>query len=46
MNLDELNRHIADHHPNICQISVWRNDRQIYAHEWNGYRKTDCTHVM
>lgn len=46
MNLDELDRHIADHHPNICQISVWRNGREIYAREWNGYRKTDCTHIM
>jgi len=46
MNLDELDRFVAEREPNVCQISVWRGGRHIYSREWNGYRKTDCTHVM
>lgn len=46
MTLDDLNRCIGENEPNICQLCVWRGGREVYSREWNGYAKTDCTHVM
>ena len=46
MDLETLNTLVRDTQPNICQISVLRNGAEIYAHEWNGYARTDCAHVM
>lgn len=46
MKLDELYAYIQQTQPNICQISVLQNGQEIWSGEWNGYRKTDCTHIM
>ena len=46
MTREELKAHIREKEPNICQISVLKDGKEIYSDEWNGYRKTDCTHVM
>ena len=46
MTREELNNYIGEKEPNICQISVLKDGKEIYSGEWNGYMKTDCTHVM
>lgn len=46
MDQKELYKHIQENQPNICQISILHNGKEIYSEQWNGYRKTDCTHIM
>ena len=46
MNREELYARIQNQQPNICQIEVMQNGSEVYSAEWNGYRKTDCTHIM
>lgn len=46
MNQKELYRHIKENQPNICQIIILQNDREIYSAQWNGYQRNDCTHIM
>ena len=46
MNQKELYRHIKENQPNICQIRILQNDREIYSAQWNGYQRNDCTHIM
>ncbi|MBR2794906.1 MAG: serine hydrolase [Solobacterium sp.] len=46
MNIEELETYIREKEPNICQISVRKEGKEIYAREFNGYEKTDCTHIM
>ena len=46
MKLNELYAYIQQTQPNICQISVLQNGQEIWSGEWNGYRKTDCAHIM
>lgn len=46
MDHKELYRHIQESQPNICQISILQNGREIYSDQWNGYKRNDCTHIM
>ena len=46
MNANELHEYVEKTQPNICQISILRHGKEVYADEWNGYRRTDCTHIM
>ena len=46
MNKGDLETHIAGSQPNICQICVLKDGQELYSHEWNGYKRTDCTHIM
>ena len=46
MKPEELYPYIEKNQPNICQISVLQNGQEVWSGEWNGYRKTDCTHIM
>ena len=46
MNKGDLESYIAGSQPNICQICVLKNGQELYSHEWNGYKRTDCTHIM
>ena len=46
MDQKELYRYIQETQPNICQISIMQNGKEIYSAEWNGYQRTDCTHIM
>ncbi len=46
MNKKELHEYITETQSNICQISILRHGKEIYADEWNGYKKSDCTHIM
>ena len=46
MNKNEFHEFIAQTQPNICQISMFRHGVEVYSDEWNGYKKTDCTHIM
>ena len=46
MHQKELYRYIHENHPNICQISILQNGKEVYSAEWNGYQRTDCTHIM
>ena len=46
MKREELYACIQNQQPNICQIAVIQNGSEVYSAEWNGYRKTDCAHIM
>ena len=46
MEPQELYPYIQKNQPNICQISVLQNGQEIWSGEWNGYKKSDCTHIM
>ena len=46
MDKGNLESYIAENQPNICQVCVLKGGEEIYSHEWNGYRKVDCTHIM
>ena len=46
MDKKELHEQIMETQSNICQISILRHGKEIYADEWNGYGKNDCTHIM
>lgn len=46
MKREELYACIQNQQPNICQIAVIQNGSEVYSAEWNGYSKTDCTHIM
>ena len=46
MNKAELHEFIAKNQPNICQVAVYRDGNLVYTDEWNGYKDTDCVHVM
>ena len=43
--MKELYAYIQQNQPNICQISVLQNGLEVWSGEWNGYDKTDCTHI-
>lgn len=45
MKPKELYPYIEKKQPNICQISVLQNGQEIWVEAWNGYEKTDCTHI-
>ena len=46
MNKDELHDFIEKNQPNICQVAAYYDGKSVYSDEWNGYTKTDCTHIM
>ena len=46
MHSHDIETLVREKEPNICQISVWKDGREIYSGEWNGYRKKDCTHII
>lgn len=46
MDREKLHQYISEKQPNICQISVLHDGQGIYSDEWNGYKKTDCAHIM
>ena len=46
MSRDNQETYIAEHQPNICQICVLKDGKELFSQEWNGYIKTDCTHIM
>lgn len=46
MKREDLYACIQKRQPNICQIAVIQNGSEVYSAEWNGYRKTDCAHIM
>lgn len=46
MEPNELKELIAKTQPNICQIVVMRDGKEIFAGEWNGYKRNDCVHTM
>lgn len=46
MNAEEMEAYVRNNEPNICQISIRKDDVEIYSQEWNDYLKTDCTHIM
>lgn len=46
MNREELHDFIKEKQPNICQISCYKDGKEIYSDEWNNYKKTDTCHVM
>lgn len=46
INRKELYQYIQEKQTNICPISVLQNGNEVYFAEWNGYQRTDCTHIM
>ena len=45
MKPEELYLYIEKNQPNICQISILQNGQEVWFKAWNGYEKTDCTHI-
>lgn len=46
MNRKELHDFIKEKQPNICQISCYKDGKEVYSDEWNNYKKGDACHVM
>ena len=46
MNRKELHDFIKEKQPNICQISCYKDVKEVYSDEWNNYKKGDTCHVM
>ena len=46
MDRKDLVSYVGEKEPNICQIVVLKDGEEVFSNEWNGYKKTDCTHVM
>lgn len=46
MNKKELHDFIRKQQPNICQLSCFKDGKEVLSDEWNGYKKTDTCHVM
>lgn len=46
MNKEKLHSLIEKEQPNICQIFIYKDGKEIYSDEWNSYKKNDCTHIM
>lgn len=46
MNKVELHELIKEKQPNICQVSCYKNNVEVYSDEWNNYKKDDTCHVM
>lgn len=46
MNEAQLHELIEAKQPNICQVAAYRDGKLVYSDEWNGYKDTDCTHIM
>lgn len=46
MDQENLHSVVQIEQPNICQIVALKNGTEIYSHEWNHYKKSDCTHIM
>lgn len=46
MNKKELHELIQEQQPNICQITAYKDGKEVYSDEWNEYKKTDTCHVM
>ncbi|MEG1470563.1 MAG: serine hydrolase [Anaerovoracaceae bacterium] len=46
MDKEMLHNLVKNEQPNICQIVVLKDGKEVYSDEWNHYKKSDCTHVM
>ena len=46
MDKNDISAYVREKEPNICQICVWKDGTEVFSEEWNGYKKTDCTHIM
>ena len=39
MDRKELHDFIKEKQPNICQISCYKDGKEVYSDEWNNYKK-------
>lgn len=46
MNREDIAAYVREKEPNICQICIRKDGKEVFSEEWNGYAKTDCTHIM
>lgn len=46
MNKEQLHNFIKDKQPNICQISCYKNGKEVYSDQWNNYKASDTCHIM
>ena len=46
MRTEDITAYVRDNEPNICQICVLKDGKEVFSEEWNGYKKDDCTHIM
>lgn len=46
MHKETLHSLIEKEQPNICQMFIYKEGREIYSDQWNQYQKNDCTHIM
>lgn len=43
---EKLHDFIAQNQPNICQITAYKDNKEVYSDCWNNYKGDDCTHIM
>ncbi len=46
MNINELHALIEAKQPNICQITAYKDNRELYSDCFNDYKEDDCVHIM
>lgn len=46
MTVEQLHEYVKEHESNICQIVAYKDNKEVYSDEFNGYKKEDCTHIM
>ena len=46
MKRKDITAYVRENEPNICQICVLKDGKEVLSEEWNGYKKDDCTHIM
>ena len=42
----ELDEYIEEKQPNICQISCYKDGKEVYSDEWNNYKKIDFVPIF
>lgn len=45
MDKQKLHDFISKTQPNICQVVAYKEGKEVYSDEWNGYKKEDTCHV-
>ncbi len=46
INESEFYAYVAEHQPNICQVTVMQHGETVINDTWNGYKRDDTVHTM
>ena len=46
INESEFYAYVAEHQPNICQVTVMQHGETVINGTWNGYNRDDTVHTM